>query len=197
MPGQRAEQAGRASQPAPRYGCQAGASIGRDLFDSVAVSTGLRPIVRKIRRRLAAGTTHQDEPIMTRRGVIRRMIFCKSRLHAGLQMTTGERSFKEKLALQIAIRKIDSVFEVCSKFGEKDRKILFEVIRNLLLQHIPHGPGGTPVPADEATPPFTELAITAPTARLPPAQTLKRKPPKPIGIQKTRRRLIVERKSPD
>ena len=89
---------------------------------------------------------------MTRRGVIRRMIFCKSRLHAGLQMTTGERSFKEKLALQIAIRKIDSVFEVCSKFGEKDRKILFEVIRNLLLQHIPHGPGGTPVPPTKRRP---------------------------------------------
>ena len=110
-------------------------------------------------------------------------------------MTTGGRSFKEKLSLQIAIRKIDSVFEACSKFDEKDKKILFEVIRNLLLQHIPHGPGGTPVPADEATPPYTELAITAPTTRLPPAQTLKRKPPKPIGIEKTRRRLIVERKS--
>jgi hypothetical protein len=158
MPGQRAEQAGRASQPAPRYGCQAGASIGRDLFDSVAVSTGLRPIVRKIRRRLAAGTTHQDVPIMTRRGVIRRMIFCKSPLHAGLQMTTGERSFKEKLALQIAIRKIDSVFEVCSKFGEKDRKILFEVIRNLLLQHIQRiRSTETPTLADEALPELTEL----------------------------------------
>jgi len=113
----------------------------------------------------------------------------------GLQMTTGERSFKEKLALQIAVRKIDSVFEACSKFDEKDKKILFEVIRNLLLRHIPHGPGGAPVPADEATPPFTEFAITAPKTRLPPTQTLKRKPPKPIGIEKTRRRQIVERKS--
>jgi hypothetical protein len=110
-------------------------------------------------------------------------------------MTTGGRSFKEKLSLQIAIRKIDSVFEACSKFDKKDKKILFEVIRNLLLQHIPHGPGGTPVPADETTPPYTESAITVPTTRLPPAQTLTRKPPKPIGIEKTRRRLIVERKS--
>ena len=110
-------------------------------------------------------------------------------------MTTGERSFKEKLALQIAIHKIDSVFEACSKFDEKDKKILFEIIRNLLLQHIPHGPGGTPVLADEAAPPYSGLAITAPTTRLPPAQTLKRKPPKPIGIEKTRRRLIAERKS--
>jgi hypothetical protein len=110
-------------------------------------------------------------------------------------MTTGERSFKEKLALQIAIRKIDSVFEACSKFDEKDKKILFEVIRNLLLQQIPHGPGGTPVPADDATPPVTELAIRAPTTRLPPAQTLKMKPPKPIGIEKSRRPLIVARKS--
>ena len=93
--------AGRASQPPPRYGCQPGASIGRDLFDSVAVLTGLMPIVRKIRHRLAAGTTHQDEPIMTHRGVIRRMIFYKSRLHAGLQMTTGERSFKEKLVTEL------------------------------------------------------------------------------------------------
>jgi hypothetical protein len=99
-------------------------------------------------------------------------------------MTTGEGSFKEKLVLQIAIHKIDSVFEACSKFDEKDKKILFEVIRNLLLQH-----------ADEATPPYSELASTAPTTRLPPAQTLKRKPPKPIRIEKTRRRLIVERKS--
>jgi hypothetical protein len=110
-------------------------------------------------------------------------------------MTNGERSFKEKLALQIAIRKIDSVFEACSKFDEKDRKILFEVIRNLLLQHISHGPGGTPVTADEATPPFTELADTAPKIRLPPAQTLKRKSPKPMGLGRARRRLIVERKS--
>jgi hypothetical protein len=109
-------------------------------------------------------------------------------------MTNGERSFKEKLALQIAIRKIDSVFEACSRFDEKDKKILFEVIRNLLLQHIPHGPGGIPVPADEATPPFRELADAAPTVRLPPAQTLKRKPPKPIGFER-RRRLILERKS--
>jgi hypothetical protein len=110
-------------------------------------------------------------------------------------MTNGERSFKEKLALQIAIRKIDSVFESCSRFDEKDKRILFEVIRNLLLQHIPHGPGGTPVPADEAKPPFAELADTAPTTRLPPAQTLTRKPPKPIGLGRTRRRLILERKS--
>jgi hypothetical protein len=110
-------------------------------------------------------------------------------------MTNGGRSFKEKLALQIAIRKIDSVFEACSKFDEKDKKILFEIIRNLLLQHIPHGPGGTPVPADEATPPYTESAIATPTTRLPPAHTLKRKLPKPIGIETTRRRLIVARKS--
>ena len=110
-------------------------------------------------------------------------------------MTTGGRSFKEKLSLQIAIRKIDSVFEACSKFDEKDKKILFEVIRNLLLHHIPHGPGGTPVPAGEATPPVTELAVTAPATRLPPTQTLKRKSPKPIGLESARRRLIVERKS--
>jgi hypothetical protein len=109
-------------------------------------------------------------------------------------MTNGERPFKEKLALQIAIRKIDSVFEACSKFDDKDRKILFEVIRNLLLQHIAHGPGGTPVPADEATPAFTELADAATKIRLPPAQTLKRKPPWPIGLARPRRRLILERK---
>jgi hypothetical protein len=118
-----------------------------------------------------------------------------SQLHAGLPMTNGERPFKEKLALQIAIHKIDSVFEACSKFDEKDKKILFEVIRNLLLQHISHGPGGTPVPAHETVPPVTELSVTAPASRLPPAQTLKRKPPKPIGLERARRRLIVERKS--
>jgi hypothetical protein len=106
-------------------------------------------------------------------------------------MADCERPFKERLALQIALRKIDDVFEACRKFDEKDKKILFEVIRSLLLKHIPHGLGGAPVPADEAPPRLRE----APTTRLPPTQTLKRKLPKPRGIEYARRRLIVERKS--
>jgi hypothetical protein len=109
-------------------------------------------------------------------------------------MADGRRPFKERLALQIAFRKIDDVFDACGKFDERDKKILFEVIRNLLLQHIPHGPGGMPAPADEATPPFRQLADTTPKARLPPSQTLKKKPPKPIGIKKTSP-LIAQRKS--
>jgi hypothetical protein len=36
-------------------------------------------------------------------------------------MTLGERPFKEKLALQIAICKIDGLFEKCSKFEEMDK----------------------------------------------------------------------------
>jgi hypothetical protein len=56
-------------------------------------------------------------------------------------MTDGGRSFKEKLALQIVIRKIDLIFEECSKFEERDKKILFDVMGTLLLQHmrrLPH-----------------------------------------------------------
>jgi hypothetical protein len=110
-------------------------------------------------------------------------------------VTDRDRPFKERLALQIALRKIDDVFEACSKFDEKDKKILFEVIRNLLLRQISHGPGGTPVPADDATPPFRELADTALKTRLPPVQTLKGMPLKPKGMGKIRRRLVVVRKS--
>src|SRR5271169_5131672 len=72
-------------------------------------------------------------------------------------MTGGERSFKEKLALQIALRRIDSIFEDCSKFEERDRKILFEAIGDLLLHC--HSSAETPARTDEAPP----LAGSTPT----------------------------------
>jgi hypothetical protein len=82
-------------------------------------------------------------------------------------MTDGERPFKEKSALQIVIRKIDSIFAECSKFEERDKKILLEVIGTLLLQHmrqLPHiRANQTSAPADEAPPQIRELAGTAPT----------------------------------
>jgi hypothetical protein len=65
-------------------------------------------------------------------------------------MTDGERSLKEKLAFQIVRLKIQQIFEGCSKFDESDKKALYEVIGNLLLQRI--GAAETPSPADEAPP---------------------------------------------
>jgi hypothetical protein len=82
-------------------------------------------------------------------------------------MTLGERPFKEKLAPQIVICKIDGLFEECSKFEERDRKILFDVIGDLLLQHmrqLPHiRAAKTSAPTDQAPPRIRELADTAPT----------------------------------
>jgi hypothetical protein len=83
-------------------------------------------------------------------------------------MTLGERPFKEKLALQIVICKIDGIFAECSKFEERDKKILFDVIGNLLLQHmrrLPHiRAAKASAPTDEAPPPrIRKLADTAPT----------------------------------
>jgi hypothetical protein len=76
-------------------------------------------------------------------------------------MTDGERSFKEKLALRIVHRKIDSIFDECSKFEEKDKRILFEVIGNLLLQHmrqLPHiRAADTSTAADETPPKIREF----------------------------------------
>jgi hypothetical protein len=76
-------------------------------------------------------------------------------------MTDGERSFKEKLALQIVRLKITQIFEECSKFEEKDKKALYEVIGNLLLQRIRSAE--IPAPADEAPLEFTGLTDAATT----------------------------------
>jgi hypothetical protein len=77
-------------------------------------------------------------------------------------MTDGERSFREKLALQIVIRKIDMIFAECSKFKERDKKILLEVIATLLIQHmreLPHVRANqTSAPIEEAPPRIRELA---------------------------------------
>ena len=109
------------------------------------------------------------EFVMTRCvGICRQGAFWPNhRSHAGLQMTDGGRSFKEKLALQIVIRKIDLIFEECSKFEEGDKKILFDVMGTLLLQHmrrLPHiRTEKTSAPIEEAPPQIRELADTAPT----------------------------------
>jgi hypothetical protein len=76
-------------------------------------------------------------------------------------MTDGERPLKDKLAFQIVRLKIQQIFEECSKFEEKDKNALYEVMGNLLLQRIRSTE--TPTPADEAPPELTELTDAAPT----------------------------------
>jgi hypothetical protein len=82
-------------------------------------------------------------------------------------MSDGKRPFKEKLALQIVIRKIDLIFEDCSKFEERDKKILLEVIGTLLLQHmrqLPHVHAiKSSAPANEAPQQSGKPADMAPT----------------------------------
>ena len=76
-------------------------------------------------------------------------------------MTEGERGFKEKLAFQIVRLKIQQIFEECSKFDENDKKALYEVIGNLLLQRIQSTE--TTTLADEAPLELTELTDLSPT----------------------------------
>jgi hypothetical protein len=76
-------------------------------------------------------------------------------------MTDGERPLKDKLAFQIVHLKIQQIFEECSKFEEKDKKALYEVMGNLLLQCI--GAAEPPTPADESPPRLTELTDASPT----------------------------------
>lgn len=88
-------------------------------------------------------------------------------------MTDDERSFKERLEVQIALRKIDSAFEACNKLAEVDKQSLYEEIGNRLLQHIAHRPTAIddpieiPAPAAVTPPRFKdcclELAGVAPT----------------------------------
>ena len=70
-------------------------------------------------------------------------------------MTDGDRSFKEKLALQIVRLKITQILEECSKFEERDKNALYEEIGNLLLQRIRSAEA--PSLADEAPPEFIGL----------------------------------------
>jgi hypothetical protein len=78
----------------------------------------------------------------------------------GFKMT-DRRPFKETLAFQIVRLKIEQIFEECSKFEEKDKKALYEVMGTLLLQRI--GPAETSTPADETAPGLTELTDAAAT----------------------------------
>jgi hypothetical protein len=76
-------------------------------------------------------------------------------------MADGERPFKEKLAFQIVRLKIQQIFEECSKFEERDKKALYEVIGNMLLQRIRSAE--TPGLADETLPEVRELTDAATT----------------------------------
>jgi hypothetical protein len=90
-------------------------------------------------------------------GASRRQGIClrRSQHHAGLQMTEGERGFKDKLAFQIVRLKILQIFEECSKLEERDKNALYEVMGNLLLQRIRSTE--RPTPADEAPTELTKL----------------------------------------
>ena len=74
---------------------------------------------------------------------------------------TDQRPFKETLAFQMVHLKIQQIFEECSTFEEKDRKALYEVMGNLLLQRI--CAAETPTPADETPPGLAELTDAAQT----------------------------------
>jgi hypothetical protein len=86
---------------------------------------------------------------------------CRLTAPCGASMTGSERPLKDKLAFQIVRLKIQQIFEECSKFDESDKKALYEVMGNLLLQRI--GAAEPPTPANETPPGLTELTDAAPT----------------------------------
>jgi hypothetical protein len=79
----------------------------------------------------------------------------------GFKMTDGGRPFKDKLAFQIVRLKIIQIFQECSKFEERDKKALYEVMGNLLLQRIRSAE--KPAPDDEAPPEPCGLTDADPT----------------------------------
>jgi hypothetical protein len=85
----------------------------------------------------------------------------------GVQMTDSEQPFQEKLALQMALRKIENAFEACSQFEGADKAMLYEEIKKRLFQHIPSGPAEVLATGKKTPPRFSdrllELASTAPT----------------------------------
>ena len=48
---------------------------------------------------------------------------------------TDERSFQEMLEYRIALLKIESAFEACSRFGGENKQLFYEEVRNRLSQH--------------------------------------------------------------
>ena len=82
-------------------------------------------------------------------------------------MTKGERSFEEMLAYRIALLKIDSAFEACSRFGATNKKAFNEEIKNRLSQHNANGLAEVCATADKPPSRFSdrcfELADMAPT----------------------------------
>ena len=89
-------------------------------------------------------------------------------------MTDGERPLKDKLAFQIVRLKIQQIFEECSKFEEKDKKALYEVMGNLLLQRI--GAAEPPTPADDTPPGLIELIDASATDASPTDDSTKSLP---------------------
>jgi hypothetical protein len=92
----------------------------------------------------------------------------------GLQMTEGKRGLKGKLAFQIVRLKILQIFEECNKLDESDKKALYELMGNLLLQRIQSIE--TPTPADEAPPELPGLTDRVRTFDSPSSSKMERLP---------------------
>jgi hypothetical protein len=83
----------------------------------------------------------------------------------------GRRPFKERLGLRIALRRLDSLFEICNELPELDRQTLYETMNERALQHLPL-PSITKLPAlDDIIPArfsdqCRELATHAPNYKI-------------------------------
>jgi hypothetical protein len=79
---------------------------------------------------------------------------------------TDERFFQEMLEYRLAILKIESAFEACTRFGKANKKAFYEEIRDRLSPHGANGRAEALAAADDAQPRFSdrcELADMAPT----------------------------------
>ena len=78
---------------------------------------------------------------------------------------TNERSFEEMLAYRIALLKIDSAFEACSRFGNANKQAFYEEIENRLSQHNANdlAEAGAAIPPARFSDRCFELADMAPT----------------------------------
>jgi hypothetical protein len=83
----------------------------------------------------------------------------------------GRRPFKERLRLRIALRRLDSVFEICNELSELDRQTLCETMNERALQHLAL-PSNAKLPAlDDVVPArfsdrCRELAAHAPNYKI-------------------------------
>jgi hypothetical protein len=82
----------------------------------------------------------------------------------------GRRPFRERVELRIAHHKVADVFETCSKFGEPDKRTLFEEISKRLLQHMPPARVGAALAASASPSSFADrcldLAAIAPNDKI-------------------------------